>query len=64
MYMLNDQTGSGAHPALCSVGTGVLSPGVQRPGRKINDSPPYVTEVKNEWSSASPRPVCFLGVDE
>jgi hypothetical protein len=36
---------------------------VQRPGREINDSSPSATEVKNEWSCASPLPICFLGVD-
>jgi hypothetical protein len=29
------QTGSGAHPAFYQMGTGVLSPGIKRPGRKL-----------------------------
>jgi hypothetical protein len=43
------QIGSGAHPASCTMGTGVLSPGVKaRPGRDADRSPPSSTEVENE----------------
>jgi hypothetical protein len=43
------QTGSGVHPASCTKGTGVLSPGVKaRPGRDADHSPPSSAEVKNE----------------
>jgi hypothetical protein len=44
------QTGSGAHPASCTMGTGgVLSPGVKaRPGRDADHSPPSSAEVENE----------------
>jgi hypothetical protein len=43
------QTGSGAHPASCTLGTGVLSPGVKaRPGRDAEHSPPSNAEVENE----------------
>jgi hypothetical protein len=43
------QTGSGAHPASCPMGTGVLSPGVKaRPGRDVDHSPPSSAEVVNE----------------
>jgi hypothetical protein len=43
------QTGSGAHPASCPMGTGVLSSGVKaRPGRNANHSPPSSGEVVNE----------------
>jgi hypothetical protein len=46
---LCDQTGSGAHPASCTMGTGVLSPGVKaRPGRDADHSPPSSAEVDNE----------------
>jgi hypothetical protein len=35
------QTGSGAHPASCKMGTGGPSPGVKaRPGREADHSPP------------------------
>jgi hypothetical protein len=43
----NVRTGPGAHPASYSKGNGVLSPGVKRPGREVNHSPPCSTEVKN-----------------
>jgi hypothetical protein len=44
------QTGSGAHPASCQMGTGVLSPGVRaRPGRDADHSPPSSAEVENEY---------------
>jgi hypothetical protein len=43
------QTSSGAHPASCTMGTGVLSPGVKaRPGRDADHSPPSSAEVENE----------------
>jgi hypothetical protein len=43
------QTGSGAHPASYTMGTGVLSPGVKaRPGRDADHSPPSSAEVENE----------------
>jgi len=46
------QTGSGAHPASCKMGTGVLSPGTKtQPGREADHSPPFtrsIAEVMNE----------------
>jgi hypothetical protein len=43
------QTGSGAHPASCRVGTGGPFPGGKaRPGRDAGHSPPSSAEVKNE----------------
>jgi hypothetical protein len=43
------QTCSGAHPAPCPMGTGVLSPGVKaRPVRDADHSPPSSAEVENE----------------
>jgi hypothetical protein len=44
------QTGSGAHPASSTMGTGgVLSPGVKaRPGRDADHSPPSSAEVEDE----------------
>jgi hypothetical protein len=38
------QTGSGAHPACCTMGTG----GKARPGRDADHSPPSSAEVVNE----------------
>jgi hypothetical protein len=43
------QTGSEAHPASCTMGTGVLSPGVKaRPVRDADHSPPSSAEVVNK----------------
>jgi hypothetical protein len=43
------QIGSGAHPASCPVGTGVLSPGLKaRPGSDADHSPSSSAEVVNE----------------
>jgi hypothetical protein len=52
------QTGSGAHPASCTVGTGgSLSGGKARPGRDADHSPPSSAEVKKvlELYLLSPR---------
>jgi hypothetical protein len=43
------QTGSGAHPASCTMGTGGSFPGGKaRPGRDADHSPPSSAEVVNE----------------
>jgi hypothetical protein len=43
------QTGSGAHPASCTMGTGDPFPGGKaRPGRDSDHSPPSSAEVVNE----------------
>jgi hypothetical protein len=43
------QTGSGAHPASCPMGTGgPFRGGKARPGRDADHSPPSSAEVKNE----------------
>jgi hypothetical protein len=43
------QTGSGAHPASCTMGTGGPFPGDKaRSGRDADHSPPFSTEVVNE----------------
>jgi hypothetical protein len=39
------QTGLGAHPASCTMGTGSF-PGVKRPGRGVDHPPPSCVEVK------------------
>jgi hypothetical protein len=42
------QTGSGAHPASCTMGTGGPFPGAKaRPGRDANHLPPSSAEVVN-----------------
>jgi hypothetical protein len=45
--LLSTQTGSGAHPASYPMGTGGAVPGVKRPGREADHSPPSSAEVKN-----------------
>jgi hypothetical protein len=46
---LCDQTGSGAHPASYTMGTGGPFPGGKaRPGRDADHSPPSSAEVENE----------------
>jgi hypothetical protein len=43
------QTGSGAHPASCPMGTGDPFPGSkERPGRDTDHSPPSIAEVVHE----------------
>jgi len=43
------QTGSGAHPASCTMGTGGPFPGsIARPGRGANHSLPSSAEIENE----------------
>jgi len=41
------QTGPGAHPTSCTMGTGSLS-GVKRPGRDVDHPPPSIAEVKEK----------------
>jgi hypothetical protein len=44
------QTGSGAHPASCTMGTGRPFTGAKvRPGRDADHSPPSSAEVENVW---------------
>jgi hypothetical protein len=46
-YSLFVQTGSGAHPASCTMCTGGPYPGAKaRPGRDADHSPPCSAEVK------------------
>jgi hypothetical protein len=56
------QTGSGAHPASCRLGTVVLLTGVKRTGREAENSPPPSAEVKNTWSYNSTPPARLHGV--
>jgi hypothetical protein len=48
-YLRILQTGSGAHPASCPMGTeGSFPRGKARPGRDADHSPPSSTDVKYE----------------
>jgi hypothetical protein len=48
------QTGSGAHPASCPMGTSLR---VKRQRREADPSPPSSAEVKNAWSYTSTPPI-------
>jgi hypothetical protein len=49
LYPICVQTGSGAHPASCTMGTGGTFPGGKaRPGRDADHSPPSSAEVVND----------------
>jgi len=41
------QTSFGTHSAYCLMGTGGSLPGIKRPGREADHSPPSSSEVKN-----------------
>jgi hypothetical protein len=56
------QIGSGAHPASYPMGTRGSFPGVKRPGREADHSPPSSAEAKNAWSYTSTTPICLHGV--
>jgi hypothetical protein len=46
-FFAHVQTGPGAHPASCTMGTGSF-PGVKQPGRGADHPPPLSAEVENE----------------
>ena len=52
----NVQTGSGTHPASCSI------EGVNRPGREADHSPASSAEVRNEWKHSSTTHICIHGM--
>jgi hypothetical protein len=54
------QTGSGPHPASYRMGAGGSFPGVRRPGREADHSPPCSAEVKNAWSYTFTPPYVFM----
>ncbi|KDR17811.1 Disks large 1 tumor suppressor protein [Zootermopsis nevadensis] len=56
------QTGSGAHPASSTMGTGILSREQSRPGRDADHIPPSSAEVKEERSYTSTHPKRLHGV--
>jgi hypothetical protein len=55
------QTGSGAHQPIQWV-PGALSPGVKRPGREADHSPPTSAAVKNTWIYTSTSTYAFMTV--
>jgi hypothetical protein len=58
----NIQTGSRTHTAWYSVGFGVC-PVAKRSRKDVNNSPPSITEFKNEWSYTSAPHILLNGVD-
>jgi hypothetical protein len=54
--LLQVQISSGVHPASCTMGTGSF-PGVKRPGRDADHTPPSSAEVKKELSYTSTYPM-------
>jgi hypothetical protein len=54
------QTGSRVHVDSYAMGTGGLSPGVKRPGREAEHSPPSSPEVKNARNNTSTPPYVFI----
>jgi hypothetical protein len=58
---LHVQTGSGAHPASCPVGTGGCFSGGKAAGAEDDHSPPSSADVKKVWRHTS-TPFCFHGM--
>jgi hypothetical protein len=54
------QTGSGVHPTSYTMGTGGSFPGVKRPERVADHSPPISAEVKKMWIYTSTPPYAFM----
>jgi hypothetical protein len=52
-FFAHVQTGPGAHPASCTMGTGYFR-GVRRPGRGADHPPPFSAEVENYNSTLLP----------
>jgi len=59
LFSVYPQTGCGAHLASYSMSTGDC---VRWLRHETNHSPPFVTEVKNEWSYTSTVPENLYGV--
>jgi hypothetical protein len=48
------------HPASYPMGTGGFFPGVKRPGREADHSPPATAEIKKIWIYTSTPPYAFM----
>jgi hypothetical protein len=55
-FFAHVQTGPGAHPASCAMGTGFFQ-GVKRPGRGADPPPPPSVEVEHEYIYTSTPPL-------
>jgi hypothetical protein len=56
----NDQTTSGAYPVCYSMGKGVLSPWIRRPGHETYHSPQPIGKVKNGWRYLATLPYALM----
>jgi len=57
------QTGSGAHPSSCPMGTRALVSGIRQPGHEADHSPPSSAKVnKNAWSCTYTPPIRLNGM--
>jgi hypothetical protein len=54
------QTGSGVHATSYTMGTRDSFPGVKRPRREADHSPPTNAKVKNMWIYTSTPPYVFM----
>jgi hypothetical protein len=52
--------GKGVHPTTYPMGTGGSFPGVKRPGREADHSPPASAEVKKMWIYTPTPPHAFM----
>jgi hypothetical protein len=59
----NVQVGCGGPRNFLFSGYRGSSPGVKRPGREVNHSPPSSDDVKNKWSYTSTALICLNNVD-
>jgi hypothetical protein len=58
--LYNIDSGSGAHPASCPLGTGVNTSVQMSVGREVNHNHPYKIEVKNARSyTSTPQYICM-----
>ena len=60
-FFTSVQTGSEAHPASYTMGTGSF-PGVKRPGRGLDHPPHLAPRLKKEWSYTFTPPLGLRGL--
>jgi len=62
LFVTTSRPALGPHPPSYAMGTGCSFPGVKRPEREADHSPPSIAKVKNAWSYTSTSPVRLHGV--
>jgi len=60
LFTTESRTALGSTQPLIQWVTGPLSPGVKRPGREADHSPPSSAEVKSAWMYTSTPPYVFM----